>query len=283
LAQHQRAGRRVFLLTLGATTCMPPSWGANALLHPARRRPTERPAIAFEEVTFPGDDVTLVGWRFRAKGPRQGTVVYLHGITSHRASGVWIAERLAPRGFEVVAYDGRAHGDSTGEACTYGYYEKRDLVRVVDRLGAGPFILMGTSLGGAVALQAAAIDPRIVGVVAVATFSDLRTVANERAPFFASRANIDEALRLAEEKARFKVDEVSPVAAASAIKAPVLLIHGAKHAETPPDHSRRVAAALRTPSRLIVVPSAGHNDALTAEVWQQLYAWLAKVAAGEAR
>jgi hypothetical protein len=33
---------------------------------------------------------------------------------------------------------------------------------------------------------------------------------------------------------------------------------------------------------LIVVPSAGHDDALTAEVWQQLYAWLAKVA-GEAR
>lgn len=262
---------------------MPPSWGANALLHPARSRATARPAMAFEEMTFTGVDVSLAGWLFRAKGPRRGTVIYLHGITSNRASGVWIAERLVPRGFDVLAYDLRAHGDSTGEACTYGYYEKQDLVRVVDRLGTGPFILMGSSLGGAVALQAAAIEPRIAGVVAVATFSDLRTVATERAPFFASRGNIDEALRLAETMGRFKVDIASPVAAAPAIRVPVLLIHGEKDDETPADHSRRVAAALGTNKRLILVPSARHNDALTPDVWQAIFAWLDQVAPREPR
>jgi hypothetical protein len=65
-----------------------------------------------------------------------------------------------------------------------------------------------------VALQAAAIDERVATVVATATFSDLRTVAFERAPFFASKGNIEGAFRLAEREAAFKVDEVSPLAAA---------------------------------------------------------------------
>ncbi len=74
-----------------------------------------------------------------ARGPRHGTVIYLHGITDNRASGIWVAERLVPSGFDVLAYDSRAHGDSTGDVCTYGFHEKRDLSRVIDRLGSGPF------------------------------------------------------------------------------------------------------------------------------------------------
>jgi uncharacterized protein len=201
----------------------------------------------------------------------------------NRASGIWVAERLVPRGFDVVVYDSRAHGDSTGDVCTYGFYEKRDLVRVIDRLGVGPFIIMGSSLGAAIALQAAAIEPRIVGVVSVATFSDLRTVATERAPFFASRDNLDEALHIAETRGNFRVDEVSPVAAAREIKAPVFLIHGAKDDETPAAHSQRVADALRSPKRLMFVPSAGHNNALTPEVWREVFAWVDKAAAAEVR
>jgi pimeloyl-ACP methyl ester carboxylesterase len=72
------------------------------------------------------------------------------------------------------------------------YYEKVDLSRVLDEIsGPGPILLLGTSLGAAVALQTAAEDNRVAVVVAVATFSDLRTVASERAPFFASKGNID--------------------------------------------------------------------------------------------
>ena len=69
-------------------------------------------------------------------------------------AGVNIIRRFTALGFDVVAYDSRAHGNSTGDACTYGYFEKDDLRLVLDQLNASNVVLLGTSLGAAVALQA---------------------------------------------------------------------------------------------------------------------------------
>jgi uncharacterized protein len=189
-------------------------------------------------------------------------------------SAAGVVERFGRRGFDVVAYDSRAHGDSEGEACTYGFFEKRDLHRVLDSVGPGPIVLIGTSLGAAVALQEAAEDPRVTAVVAAETFSDLRTVATERAPFFFTDGVIRRAIVLAEERGRFRIDDVSPAAAAPRIKIPVLLIHGAEDADTPPDHSRRVLTALAGPKRLILVRDALHNQSLGGQVWGEIESWI---------
>jgi alpha-beta hydrolase superfamily lysophospholipase len=254
---------------------MPPSWGAGGLLHPYRRHVTmSRPAEA-RDVEIRGEGgVRLAGWSLRGREPRRGTVIYLHGSGDNRTSGLYLAERYTARGFDVLLYDSRAHGESEGDACTYGYFEKEDLRRAIDGVEVRPVWIIGTSLGAAVALQAAAIDSRIAGVVAVAAFSDLRTVASERAPRFASRRNIEDSFRLAESLAHFRVDDVSPQRAARDIRVPVLVIHGQDDRETPPDHSRRIFDALGGPKRLILVPGAGHNDALRPETWAEVDAWL---------
>jgi pimeloyl-ACP methyl ester carboxylesterase len=93
-------------------------------------------------------------------------------------------DRFRKLGFDVVAYDSRANGESEGDACTYGFHEKEDLREVLNSIEKGPVILLGSSLGAAGALQLAASDQRITAVVAAETFSDLRTVVTERAPFF---------------------------------------------------------------------------------------------------
>jgi pimeloyl-ACP methyl ester carboxylesterase len=269
----------VVVFTLVAA-CMPPSWGAGALLHPSRRPVGAAPPLAHQDVAFNDDGVALRGWLFPAmERSRSATVVYLHGSGDNRASGVWIAEQLVKRGFDVLAYDSRAHGASGGDACTYGFYERRDLRRALDALGIRRAILVGVSLGGAVGLQAAAEDPRIVGVVAVATFSDLESIARDRAPFIASGAQIREAFALAEREAHFRVADVSPVKAAARIHVPVLLIHGANDRETQPVHSERVFAALAGPRRLMMIKRAGHDDAL-GKAWPEAEAWIDQVGAG---
>jgi len=256
-------------------SCMPPSWGANAILHPRRRPVTQVPPFPHEELTLQGEGgVTLKGWRFRAGAPRRGVIVYLHGIADNRQSVWGLVARLLPKGYDVVAYDGRAHGQSGGDACTYGYYEKQDLRRVIDALGERQVILFGTSLGAAVALQAAADDPRVVGVVSVSTFSDLRTVARERAPFIASRAQIAEAFAIAEREGRLKVDDASVVAAAPRVRAPVLLLHGARDRDTSPAHSQRVHDALGGPKRLVMIEGAGHGDVYTDAAWDLMTRWI---------
>jgi hypothetical protein len=203
--------------------------------------------------------------------------VFLHGIADNRASGIGVIRRFVPRGFDVIAYDSRGHGESDGDTCTYGFFEKDDLRAVLDTVRGGPIVLIGTSLGAAVALQEAADDARVSAVVAAETFSDLSTVAAERAPFVFTPASIRAAFGLAEARAHFSVDAVDPAAAASRIACPVLLVHGADDRDTPPDHSRRVFDALRGSKELVVVPLARHNGSLTPEVWTKVEAWIDKV------
>ena len=257
-----------------------PSIAAGALLHPARRHVAGPPPTGCEDAAFAGEGVTLRGWRCGAEGTRRGTIVFLHGVADNRTGFSGAISRFTARGLDVVAYDSRAHGESTGDVCTYGYWEKRDLRRVIDAIGQGPVVLLGASLGAAVALQEAPDDSRVVGVVAAESFSDLRTVARERAPRFLSDFMIRRAFAMAEARGDFRADEVSPVAAARRIRVPVLLIHGVLDADTPPDHSRRILAALGGPKELILVEGAHHNESLRADgTWQRIERWVEDVMA----
>jgi uncharacterized protein len=265
------------LLIAGAATLVIrlPSLAAGALLHPGRKESLpERPSNCTDRA-FAGQDVTLHGWACRARGRPRATLIALHGIADNRGSSVGTIERFTARGLDVIAYDSRRHGSSEGEFCTYGYFEKQDLRRVIDTVTTGPVILLGASLGAAVALQEAAEDRRVAGVVAAEVFSDLRTVATERAPIVLTPAVIRQAIAIAESQANFAIDDVSPVKAAASIRAPVLLIHGALDRETTPDHSERVYEALAGPKRLLLVDGRGHNESLTdGKVWTEIEAWV---------
>jgi uncharacterized protein len=262
------------VIVVGALS-LAPSIAAAGLLYPERRTVVAAIPAACSNRDFEGDGVTLRGWHCTAAGKRRGTVVYLHGIADHRGSSAGAVDRFTRKAFDVVAYDSRRHGDSGGDVCTYGFLEKRDLRRVVDGLPPGPVVLMGSSLGAAVALQEAAADPRITSVVAAEPFSDLRTVATERAPWFLPPAVVRKALQVAEQRGGFLVDAVSPMEAARAIRAPVLLIHGADDRETPPAHSQRIFEALSGPRRLLLVPGAGHNQSLNAPAaWVEIERWV---------
>jgi uncharacterized protein len=248
--------------------------GANGLLHPARRVLDSSLRERHPQATFVGADVKLTGWRIPARGAHRGTVIYLHGVADNRGSASAAAALSAERGFDVIAYDSRAHGESAGDVCTYGFYEKQDLRRVIDLVERGPVLVIGSSLGGAVALQAAADDARISAVVAAESFSDLRTVAIERAPWFVTSSIIRQAFVLAEKEGRFAIDAVSPMNAARRIGVPVLVIHGALDRETPPAHSQRIFDALAGPRRLLIVEGAGHNQSLRHSTWVDIASWI---------
>jgi pimeloyl-ACP methyl ester carboxylesterase len=233
---------------------------------------------------FTNGDVTLRGWYFPASVPsakNRPLLVYLHGSADNRQSGVGLARRFGPRGYDVLTYDGRAHGESGGAFCTYGVFEKRDLMRALDAVGAHEAVLFGSSLGAAVALQTAPLDARVRGVIAQSSFSTLRRVVHDRARWLRlvmPRGGVEAAIAVAEQEGGFRTDEASPLAAAARIQVPVLLIHGTADRETSADHSRRIDSALTGPHRLILVPGAGHNDVLgREEVWREVEAWLAMI------
>jgi lipase len=106
----------------------------------------------------PGE-VELAIWR---AGDGPDPVVCLHGITAqHRAFNA-AARYLAPtRG--LVGVDLRGRGDSDKPDSGYGLEaHASDVVRVLDHLGLENAVLVGHSMGGFVALQAALAYPERV-------------------------------------------------------------------------------------------------------------------------
>lgn len=251
-----------------------PSVGAGGLLHPHRRTDIGPTPNGCRDRDFAGAGVTLRAWACATSAPRQGTIVYLHGIADNRSSSAGVIMRYLPRGFDIVAYDSRAHGESTGEFCTYGVHERRDLRAVIATIPPGPVVLIGTSLGGAVALQTAAEEPRVSLVIAAEVFSDLETVARERAPRLLPEWAIRRAFRIAEEQGDFRVAEASPVLLAPGVTASVLLIHGDADVETPIAHSERVLQALAGRASLLRVNGAGHNRSLSGAAWDEIDRWI---------
>ena len=253
-----------------------PAIGAGAILFPTRQISTRATPEHCVERWFDGVGARLAAWVCTAEGGAapKPTIVYLHGIADNRDSSTGVIDRFLRRGFNVIAYDSRAHGRSEGDRCTYGFFEKQDLRRVLDQAGADRAILIGHSLGAAVALQAAAIDRRVEAVVAASTFADLRSIATERAPFVFTPGLIEASFARAEHDGQFIVNEASPLRAAAAITVPVLLVHGTEDRNTRSSHSERVFAALGGPKELLLVPGAAHVDVLRSEVWTKIERWI---------
>lgn len=232
------------------------------------------PAEAFRVTA--DDGVGLAGWLV----PRSGApvVVLLHGYPAEKADLLPLAAVLAPQ-FAVLLMDHRYFGESQGRVTTLGSRERRDLVRVADALsarGAGPIGVFGLSMGGAVALLAAAEEPRIRAVAAYAPFADLAQLGRElygwlgplSGPFVAGVRGWGRVL-LGVDLAR-----PSPEAAARRLTIPVLLVHNAGDEQIPFAHAERLRAALRdNPRARFVLPPRGLHNELPADFFAQVAAF----------
>ncbi len=97
-------------------------------------------------------------------GPMAGhPIVFLHAGVCDRRSWYGTADRLTDLG-TLIAYDRRGFGDSPVSPAPYRDVD--DLWAVVDGVTAGPVWLVGSSMGGLLALDAALTDPsRVAGLV----------------------------------------------------------------------------------------------------------------------
>jgi pimeloyl-ACP methyl ester carboxylesterase len=99
-------------------------------------------------------------------------IVMLPGMGDLRQQYRFLAPALAARGFRTVTVDLRGHGASSTGWNDYGSVAHgEDLVALVEALGAGPALVIGTSFGAAPAVWAAAERPDLIrGLVLVGPF-----------------------------------------------------------------------------------------------------------------
>lgn len=202
--------------------------------------------------------------------PPKGTLVLLHGILMSRESMYPWALYFAQEGYRVVLVDLRGHGRSTGRWLGFGAWEVADLTKVVDELEqrgllVGKLGVFGVSYGGAIAIQWAAQDPRIVTVVGLAPFSDPQVAIPEFMRGFAPKRAAklsDKTFAQAEAKAAdlagFRWQDVNVLDAMRRVKVPVLLFHGSRDAWIPPRHTELLAKVAPAGSRRGLTPDDDH-------------------------
>lgn len=103
-----------------------------------------------EQVTTSGLRLHYLDWGNAAAPP----LVCVHGYTSSADAFNGFARRFRDR-FHIVALDVRGHGESAWSPDgAYTYRDQAgDLAAFVDGLGLGRFILLGTSMGGIIAMM----------------------------------------------------------------------------------------------------------------------------------
>ncbi len=195
-------------------------------------------------------------------------IIYLHGITDSKVSGLNYAKAFAGTCRRFFLIDMRRHGESEGKYCTYGYYEKHDIVRLIDEIVSRDpgtrITLIGVSMGGAIAIQTAAIDKRVSRVVAVAPFYDLFSIALDHEFHqigIRSSSLLKFMMRRAERMAKFEAKDVSPAQDIKKVQVPVLIVHGEEDKTVKTKYSEELVK-LNEGAELLMVPGAGHADVL---------------------
>jgi uncharacterized protein len=220
------------------------------------------------------DNTELRGWKIASPSPNNDWVLLFHGVSDNRTGNLGHAEFLLRHNYSVVMMDSRAHGESGGEIATYGWKERYDTVAITDALykteNVRNLYALGVSMGAAIALQSAAIEPRITAVAAEDPFASLREVSYDYAGLELSpllgktlfRPATIFALDAIKRSGGFDPDEVSPRKAVALRPFPVLLICGTEDHRIPCRHAEAIFNAATGPKELWIVPGVGHAMAL---------------------
>jgi uncharacterized protein len=232
-------------------------------------------SLAYQDVSFRSKDgVPLRGWWVSAPEAR-GTVVLVHGLNRSRIEMVKKVPFLHQAGWNALLFDLRHHGESGGDATTFGAREKEDVhaaVALARSRSQAPVVLWGVSLGAATVMLAAAEDPEVAGVVCDSSYRSLRdTVYHHLRLFRGFRWWLrivpewpvaDEVLYWMGRRADFDPDSVDIVAAARHLEGrPVLFVCNTGDRRMPPDIAYDLKAAAGAGARVLEVPSNSHGEA----------------------
>jgi len=204
--------------------------------------------LAFEEWRLATVDGALVNaWRIRAQDSR-GAIVFCHGNAGNMASRIDKAAVLAAGGFDVVLFDYRGYGASTGRLSEEGTYLDAETVwsKLVE-VGFAPehIVAFGESLGGAVAIELAR-RRRVGALVVEDTFTSLADMAARVYPWLPVRL----ILRI-EYASKAKVGELA---------VPCLVIHSRDDELVPFAQGRALFEAAREP-KIFLETTGPHNGA----------------------
>ena len=220
----------------------------------------EPTGLEIEDAWFQaGDGTRLHGWYLPHDDPR-AVVLYCHGNAgnvTHRADALRILHNRV--GVAVLILDYRGYGRSEGRPDEQGVLADARAARAWlarrEDMAERDIVLLGRSIGGAVAVDLAAKDGARA-LVLESTFSSMPDVAAYHYPWLPVRWLM-----------RTRLDSVGKI---GDYHGPLLQSHGQRDSIVPIRFGRRLFEAANEPKRLITFPDDGHNEFPPATYYEQL-------------
>ncbi|HWB54917.1 MAG TPA: alpha/beta fold hydrolase, partial [Tepidisphaeraceae bacterium] len=182
--------------------------------------------------------------------------ILLHGYADAKIGSIAWAPLMLELGYHVLAVDLRAHGHSDGRDTTAGYFERHDISQVIDQLRTlrpgktRQIILLGISMGAAVAAATANVRDDIAAIILDSPYAHFRQAARAHA----SHAGLpgDIFLRggwnLAQWQTGAHFEEVDPVKTIPTARCPVMVISATKDLLVSPDEQAALQSAIHSRS-----------------------------------
>jgi dipeptidyl aminopeptidase/acylaminoacyl peptidase len=231
----------------------------------------------YETVSFSSeDDITLKGWFVKPAHPasKAPVIIICHGVGANKSDFTELAVALSRRGYFVLLFDFRAHGESGGSRSSLGYHEQKDIAAALDLLKSRPEVdpkrvgIYGFSMGASTAILAAARTHAFSAVVVDSAFTSLKDMARSTITGFYHLPSFPFLyLAVLEYELYFQteIDSLSPLSVIKDISpAPLFIIAGDGDRLIPAENGRKLFASAKEPKELWVIPGADHGATLAA-------------------
>jgi len=261
-----------------------PVFGNFGTLDPPKPLPREPVSLASS------DGTPLAAWF--VPGARRTPILLLHGYSATKQEMLHHASFLHEAGYPVMLLDLRCCGESGGSAVTFGGREREDVSAALAYLHERPDVdgqrlgVLGISLGGSLALLAAADCSAVCAVVAESSFANVHNAVRRnlrhatRLPAFPFAHLI---IWLVERRHGVRASRVAPERTIGDREdCAVLLIHAENDDVVSVQDAHALFSAARGPKELWLIPDADHamayrteREAYSARVTAFFDRWLA--------
>ncbi|MBN1511689.1 MAG: alpha/beta hydrolase [Phycisphaerae bacterium] len=226
-----------------------------------------------QDVLVPVADGIRVHGRVYACPTPRVRVLLFHGNGEDVDSYVRMAARLAVRGAALTVFGYRGYALSDGEPSLRAALEDSHVILKHLRTNVwdgsrNPVVVMGRSLGSAPAIELAAGEPGLAGLILESGYADPYRLVQRRG--FAVPTLSEDELTVFSNCRKMKH-----------VRAPLLVLHGREDELIHPDEAAmNYEAAGSTQKRLVLLDGAGHNDiGIHAQYYPTLERFLAECSA----